>query len=343
MGETQQDYQPMEPEQTFADEHSNMLPELESLEGRTVRMSHSPHRAEMRVGEKRDIYQMVTDRIIEQLEAGVIPWNSPISQRGTPRNLVSEKDYRGINPFVLWTAPYDSRYWVTYRQAQGLGGNVKRGERGYPVVYWHWRSEEEMAKLAQKMSKPAPCYPFYSTVFNLEQCEGLQKPEDDTRIFEHEPRAEAERVIREMPNRPRLVNSHTERPFYQSSTDTVSVPVARRFETADYYYSTMFHELGHSTGHESRLNRLASAKNRSFGSEDYSFEELVAEMTAAFLCVHCGIENQVKPAASYIYSWLAVLRQDKKILLDAATAAQKATDYILGRCLVAESSEEQAG
>jgi len=142
----------MEPTQNHADPESDMLPELESLEGRTVRMSHSPHRAEMRVGEKRDIYQMVTDRIIEQLEAGVIPWNTPISQRGTPRNLVSEKDYRGINPFVLWTAPFDSRYWVTYRQAQGMGGNVKRGERGYPVVYWHWRSEEEMAKLAQNMS-----------------------------------------------------------------------------------------------------------------------------------------------------------------------------------------------
>jgi antirestriction protein ArdC len=122
----------------------------------------------------------------------------------------------------------------------------------------------------------------------------------------------------------------------------VSIPVARRFETAEDYYSTIFHELGHSTGHESRLNRLASTKHRSFGSEDYSFEELVAEMTAAFLCVHCGIENQVKPSASYIHSWLAVLRQDRKILLDAATAAQKATDHILGCCLVAERGEDQA-
>jgi len=140
----------MEPD--YEDPESDMLLEMESLEGASMRISHpSPH-AEMRVGERKDIYQMVTDRIVEQLEAGVIPWNSPISQRGTPRNLVSEKDYRGINPFVLWTAPYDSRYWVTYRQAQGLGGNVKRGERGYPVVYWHWRSEEEMAKLAQNMS-----------------------------------------------------------------------------------------------------------------------------------------------------------------------------------------------
>ena len=123
----------MEQIQNYEDAESDMLQEMESLEGRTVRMSPSPQRAEMRVEEKRDIYQMVTDRIIEQLEAGVIPWNSPISQRGTPRNIVSEKDYRGINPFVLWTAPYDSRYWVTYRQAESLGGNVKRGERGYPV------------------------------------------------------------------------------------------------------------------------------------------------------------------------------------------------------------------
>ena len=321
----------MEPMQNYEDLESEMLPEMESLEGRTVRMSPSPNRAEMRLGNRQDIYEMVTERIMEQLESGVIPWTTPISQRGAPRNLLSRKEYRGINPFILSGAPYESRYWVTFRQAQELGGNVRKGEKGYPVVYWHWRSEEEMARLARKTPHPAPCFPLYYTVFNLDQCEGIETPGDDTKKFSHSPIEEAERVIREMPTAPPIINTGIEKAFYSPSKDIVSLPRSTRFETAEAYYSTVFHELAHSTGHEVRLNRFVSGKNRSFGSEDYSFEELVAEMTAAFLCAHCGIENQVAPSASYIYSWLAVLRQDKKILLDAATAAQKAADFILGR------------
>jgi antirestriction protein ArdC len=320
-------------------EESERFPSLDDLDGLTVRVARAPTRAEIRSAEKKDIYSLVTERIIDQLEKGVIPWTSSISKQGTPKSLITKKAYRGINPFVLWTAPFDSRYWLTFNQAQKLGGHVRKSEKGSPVVYWHWRSPAELAKLAEKTPHPAPCYPFYATVFNLEQCEGIDAPADDTKTFEHSPIEEAERLIAAMPNAPKFEYIHTDKPSYSALTDTLYIPVARRFETSEDYYCTLFHELGHSTGHESRLNRFTSQKNRSFGSPDYSFEELVAEMTAAFLCAHCGIENQVEQSASYIDGWLEAFRKDRKILIEAASAAQRATDYILGTQEEAEPKE----
>lgn len=288
--------------------------------------------------EKRDIYQLVTDKVIEQLEKGVVPWAFPVSVRGAPKSMTTNKDYRGINFFLLLWSSFDSRYWVTFNQAKKLGGHIRKGEKSSLVVYWHWRSEEQLEALRQKTPNPAPCFPIYSIVFNVEQCEGITPPQDDTKIFEHSPIEEAERVIREMPNAPTIDYTHSNQPGYSPVVDTVIIPAARRFEKAERFYSVLFHELAHATGHEKRLNRQDSKKQRSFGSLDYSFEELVAEMTAAFLCAHCGIENQVEQSAAYIKGWLSVFRQDKKILLEAATAAQKATDYILGK----RDAEEEA-
>lgn len=291
--------------------------------------------------QKKDIYQIVTGRIIAQLENGVIPWASPISRLGLPKSVATKKAYRGINIFLLWEAPYDSRYWVTYNQAEKLGGHVQKGERGSTVIYWHWRTEEEIAKLALKTPSPAPCYPFMFRVFNLEQCEGLAAPSDDTKTFEHSPLEECERIVASMPHAPAIEFTHGDKASYSLSTDKVYIPVPRRFERPADYYITLFHELGHATGHEIRLNRIASAKHREFGSPEYSFEELVAEMTAAFLCGHCGIENHViGDAASYINGWLPVLYCDKRILFDAATAAQRAADYILG---LQDESREKDG
>lgn len=293
--------------------------------------------------EKINIYEMVTEAVIEQLEKGVVPWVFPVSRQGAPRNLSSRHDYRGINPFILWSKPFDSRYWLTFKQVKALGGDVKKGEKSSLVVYWHWRSKEEIEKLRAKTQNPAPCFPFYARVFNLEQCEGIGAPEDDTKTFNHSPIEEAERIIREMPKAPRIEYTHDEKPCYRPRTDTVAIPGARRFETSESFYSTMFHELAHSTGHESRLNRQLSIKRREFGSADYSFEELVAEMTAAFLCVHSGIKNQVEQTASYIDGWLSVFKKDKKILLDAATAAQRAADFILGKTWEESDQEGEGG
>src|SRR5581483_6265750 len=223
---------------------------------------------------RKDVYQLVTDRVIDQLEKGVIPWASPISRQGMPKSLTTKKEYRGINPFLLCGAPYDSRYWLTFGQAKKLGGTIRKGEKGSLVVYWHWRTEEQIERLRAKTPEPAPCYPFYSTVFNLEQAEGIKAPQDDTKTFEHAPIEEAERIIKEMPNAPRIEYTHDDKPRYNHVTDMVAVPVARRFERAEDFYCTLFHELAHATGHESRLNRVSSKKHRSYGLVDYSFEEL---------------------------------------------------------------------
>ena len=305
--------------------------DAETVGGSTANALAAPSQSETRGPTKGDIYSIVTERIVEQLKNGVVPWHLPITQRGSAKNLISGKDYRGINPFILNSSPYESRYWVTFRQARNLGGTVRKGERGYPVVYWHWRSEEELKKLSTKTPAPARCFPLYYTVFNLNQCDGIKTPPDDTERFNHSPIEEAERVVREMPRPPSFTTTNKEAAYYIPSRDTICLPPLARFETAESYYSTLFHELGHSTGHESRLNRIASSKNRSFGSEEYSFEELVAEMTAAFLCTHCLIENQVSQSASYIDFWLAIFKKDRRILLDSATSAQRACDFILGK------------
>jgi antirestriction protein ArdC len=279
----------------------------------------------------KSLYETVTERMLVLLEAGTAPWSNPALGGGFPCNLVSRKAYRGINPFMLWATPYASKYWLSYRQAENLGGNVRKGEKGSKVVYWHWRTAEEMDRLRAKIANPAPCYPLISTVFNLEQCEGLTVPGDDAKTLNHAPLESAEAIYDNMPNKPTLQASPNGRAFYRPSEDAVYMPTLSRFETAESYYSTFFHELGHSTGHASRLGRLESQKNRSFGSEDYSFEELVAEMTAAFLCAETGITNQANSSASYLAGWIRVLKADNRIILDAATAAQKAVDYILGR------------
>lgn len=290
---------------------------------------------------KKDIYQTITERVIEQLERGVVPWVAPVSA-GLPKSMTTKRDYRGINIFLLWNAPYDSRYWVTYKQAQHLGGNVRKGEKGSPVVFWHWRTEEEMAKLAQKTPNPAPCHPFYYTVFNVTQCEGIEAPADDVATFEHSPIEECERIIAAMPNRPEIKPSYGDGIFYRPSEDAVYIQGIHRFATPERYYASFFHELAHSTGHEKRLNRQASTKHREFGSPDYSFEELVAEMTAAFLCAHCGIANHAfDQSASYIDGWLSVFKKDTKILLEASSAAQKAADYILRHSFEAEEEVEE--
>ena len=278
---------------------------------------------------RKDVYQIVTNKVIEQLEKGVVPWALPFSKRGRPKSMTTKKGYRGINFFLLLWEPFDSRYWLTFNQAKKLGGSIRKGEKSSLVVYWHWRSEEQIEMLKAKTQNPAPCYPIYSIVFNLEQCEGIDAPNDDTKTFEHSPIEEAERIIKEMPNAPAIEYKPEGQPCYLFESDTVVIPQAKRFERAEGFYSVLFHELAHATGHESRLNRLNAKNNGVYGSLEYSYEELVAEMTAAFLCAHCGIENRVEQSAAYINGWLRVFQQDKKILLSAATAAQKAADCIL--------------
>jgi antirestriction protein ArdC len=271
-------------------------------------------------------YEIVTESIIKQLESGVAPWRKPWRTE-PPANFVSKKEYRGINIFLLASQGYGSRYWVTYRQAQTLGGSVKKGQHGSKVVFWKINEYGKENKETGETENRKSILLRYYTVFNLEQCEGIKSPEPVQVIH---PLEQCESIVRSMPNRPSF--EQDSRAFYRPSTDTVGMPARSAFDSAEKYYSTVFHELTHSTGHPSRIGREGIMEHNPFGSEDYSKEELVAEMGAAMLCGVAGVESRtLDNSASYLQSWINRLRSDSRLIVSAASQAQKAADYILAR------------
>lgn len=283
---------------------------------------------------KPDIYQELTDRMIAALERGTAPWHQGWSVELAPRNLTSGKRYRGINTFLLSIVQadndYSSPYWLTFKQCKERGGHVKAGEKGTPVIFWKrlpiTTTDEETGEEGLALIPFAKKY----TVFNACQCEGIEVPVTERSVhLENEQIAAAEKIAAEMPNRPHIEHNNGSSSFYRPSTDTVTLPYLKYFDSAPDYYSTLFHELGHSTGHKNRLNRQI---NNKFGSEKYSREELVAELTSVFLCSECGLTDiNFDNSAAYINSWLKELKNDKKLVVIAAAQAQKAADYILNR------------
>jgi antirestriction protein ArdC len=273
---------------------------------------------------KNDVYQIVTDRIIQLLEAGTVPWHQPWKGGSQwPKNLVSKKTYRGINLFLLNAARYSSPYWLTFKQVQMLGGTVKKGERSFPVVFWKILEEETEGE-----KKKIP-FLRYHRVFNVAQCDGITVPNAPAPSITFEPIERCEQVVSAMPNPP-AIKVNAGRACYSPALDEISMPEANSFESKERYYSTLFHELTHSTGHLSRLNRKGINDPIRFGSDPYSREELVAEMGAAFLCSHCEIGNMtVDQSAGYIQNWLEQLKNDRKLVVHAAAQAQKACDLIL--------------
>ena len=289
------------------------------------------------------IYETVTNRILSQLAAGQIPWRKTW-KTGLPKSLTSGKEYRGINILVLGSTEYDSRYWVTYREALRLGGHVRKGERATPVVYWKWRTPEELAKRTAQTGQDhlAPCVPFVSAVFNLDQVEDIARPDDDLQPRPEDRLQVADLMVDVMPDKPEIVHAITADPAYSPRLDQVILPHLSQFESADEYYAVLFHELAHATGAPRRLNRFAEAEGDRV--EKYSFEELVAEFGAAFLCGFAGIQNPDTEAmqASYIEGWARVFRQDSRILIRAASAAQRAADYIRGKVTVEQPTTAAA-
>ena len=273
---------------------------------------------------KRDVYQVVTDRIIQLLEAGTVPWRKPWKGGDqAPRNLVSRKAYRGINMFLLNAAGYSFPFWLTYNQVKSLGASVKKGEKSSPVVFWKIFEEEENGE-----TKKIPFLRFHS-VFNVAQCEGITLPASPETNGKFHPLEKCEEVVTKMPHRPAIEHGGGVA-CYSPREDRVTMPEANRFETPHAYYTTLFHELAHATGHVSRLNRKEITGPIHFGSDPYSREELLAEMGAAFLSSHCEIENQtLDQSANYIQNWLERLKDDRRLVVHAAAQAQKACDFIL--------------
>ena len=271
------------------------------------------------------VYQIVTEQIIRQLEAGVAPWHKPWSTQ-LPRSLASGRKYRGINVFLLAACGYGSPYWLTYRQATDRGGHVRKGHHGTKVVFWKIGTREVEDADGETIERRAVLLRYY-TVFNVEQCEGIAAP-DTTRAVN--PIEECERILQGMPTPPTIEQDG--RAWYRPSTDTVGIPARSAFDSVEEYYSTLFHELTHSTGHPNRIGRDGIEKLNIFASESYSKEELIAEMGAAMLCGVAGIERKtLSNSAAYLKSWTDVLKSDSRMVVSAASQAQKAADYILGK------------
>ncbi|TWT41365.1 ArdC family protein [Botrimarina hoheduenensis] len=296
---------------------------------------------------RRDIYQEVTSRILELLETGVAPWRQPIKRSNTsdgmPKSLSTGKNYRGINVFLLamtsWAHGYGSDYWATFNQVTKNNGKVRKGEKSTLVVFW------KQAATTDKESGEAITIPVlrHYNVFNAEQCEGLKTPDQATDVVvaePFEPIAEADRIATSYAGGPLVLHTGAAA-MYLPKIDTVRIAAPDRFETRESYYATLFHELAHSTGHKSRLNRGLDEAPAPFGSPDYSKEELVAEMGSAFLCAAAGISPPtIEQSAAYIDGWRKKLKDDKKLVVQAAGQGQRAADHILGVSLEAENAPE---
>jgi len=306
-------------------------------EGRLPPRSRETQRPEQKPAA--DVYALVTDRITAALEAGTVPWQKPwASLGGVPRNLASRKPYRGMNILLLSLGqPYASPWWLTYKQAQDLGGQVRKGEKSSLVTFWKFpRSDPapEEGREGDGLSEPerrrAPLLRQYH-VFNVEQVDGVPAPPSaEFQPKVHERLARCEAVAAGMPQPP-AIRRDPRQACYAPALDQVGIPDLSQFETAESYYATLFHELVHSTGHPTRLARPTLGTPSPFGSPDYSREELVAELGAAFLCAHAGVfPSTVENQAAYIQGWLSVLKGDQRLLPIAAAQAQRAADFILG-------------
>lgn len=287
-----------------------------------------------------DIYQQVTDRIITQLQQGVVPWKSPyFSKVGFPRNFSTGKPYQGINVFLLGSLRFTSPYFLTFIQAKELCGHVRKGERGSLVVkYGTYTKPEDDAPEAEDEAETRRFLKGY-TVFHASQIDGIEfpQPENLPDLSMTEKTASAREIIAAMPTAP-AIHEGSAVPCYRPSTDSVHMPERGFFETQEAYYSTLFHELAHSTGHASRLARKSLLESKGIDAAGdtarriYAEEELVAEMGASFLSAHAGlIEDEIGNSAAYLQSWIDALKgkDAKGMIIRAASQAQKAANYIL--------------
>lgn len=289
---------------------------------------------------RRDVAAEVTQRIIDQLEAGTVPWHKPWASTGgqLPVSLSTGRPYRGTNSLLLGMSAmshgYASPLWGTFHQIKELGGVVNKGEHGTMVIIYKPFVKESTNAAGETVEERKGALLRSYTVFNLAQTSGLEHLLTialDPRT-EHERIAECETAVQGYLNNggPRLAHDGGARAYYSPSDDRVAIPELEMFATPEGYYSTLFHELTHSTGHATRLNRGEDLGNHSFGSPCYAKEELCAELGAAMSCASLGIDQTatIPQSAAYIENWLGVLRNDRSLVLKASASAQKAVELM---------------
>jgi antirestriction protein ArdC len=286
------------------------------------------------------VYEIITDKIIKQLESGVAPWRKPWTCQ-PPANLFTQKEYRGLNVFTLASQGYPSRFWLTFNQTSKLGGKIRKGEKSSPVIFWNVGEEGEIVTSDGKQDTSRRFLLRYYNVFNFAQTGGIDIPASllqETRT--NDAISTCEQIIANMPNPPAFEQSY--KAWYSASSDVVGMPARGLFHSSEEYYATQFHELAHSTGHAKRLHRENFDNPVAFGSDSYSKEELIAEMTAAMLCGIAGIEQKtLENSAAYLKTWIARLKSDSRLIVSAASHAQKAADFIQAKP-IHQKAESQA-
>lgn len=276
-----------------------------------------------------NIYEDITNLVITKLESGTVPWEKGWAEAGQPTNYVSKKTYHGINTLLLSMQGYTSKYWLTFNQVVSLKGQVKAGSKSTPIVYFDFiesKTEKYTDRNGIEKAKVIPMIKKYS-VFNVAQTT-LKIAEEVKTDKKLNPIMEAEQLIHAYSTSLPIYEKE-QRAYYHPLADYINMPKMHTFINSEYYYSVLFHELTHSTGHAKRLNREEVTKTASFGSHLYSKEELVAEMGACFLNSFAGITAQtIDNSTAYIQSWIKALKNDKRLLVTAGTQAQKAVEYI---------------
>lgn len=279
---------------------------------------------------KANVYDMVTTRIIAELEKGIIPWEKPWTGiRAGAYNRVSKKPYSMINQMLL----KHSGEYATFKQWQDLGGHIRQGEKSEIVCFWKiFESKEPNPDTGEKEIVKIPLLRYYN-VFHISQVDGVEPLVPEQLNDEVEPIEAGDKIITDYITREHLnfIECKSNKAYYSPTSDTVVVPLKEQYSMINEYYSTTFHELTHSTGHKNRLNRLQSGAVAAFGSENYSKEELVAEIGSASLMNMLGIETTktFRNSTAYIQNWLQVLRNDNKFIVSASSKAEKAVNYIL--------------
>lgn len=275
-----------------------------------------------------DVYQIITDRIVEQLEQQVIPWRKPWAEAGHPQNLLTKRLYTGMNTWLLASLGYSQNYFLTWKQLKAVGGSVIKGEKGHIVIFWKKLPPKESDNDCEQQKPKFVLRYFYA--FNIAQCDHLPEvfaiPSPPHTINQI---SACDEIIELMPNCP-VIKHGKQAAYYDPHKDYINLPKQGSFDSAESYYGALFHELVHSTGHQSRLNRKEIVEPNTYGSEPYSIEELTAEIGACYLYSISGIATkEFDNSVAYIKGWIEALRNDKRMLVYASGQAQRATDYIL--------------
>jgi len=293
-------------------------------------------------------YEVVTERFIKYIEEhGQLPWRKPwmvVQPDIAPMNYKSKTPYSGVNIFMCLMSGFESPYWLTYKQAVEMGGQVRKGEKATPIIRFNPPDKKRLQAIddddslddEEKAERKKRLFGFYKVflVFNAEQIDGIEfpkaEPTEPAKVFN--PIEEAEKVVANMPNRPTIVHREPGA-FYRPFDDSINMPKRELFDSPEDYYSTLFHELSHSTGHKSRLGRLEDQRDAAFGSADYSKEELVAELSSSFVMNELGIENSdtERNSAAYLANWCKAMKSNVKMLVQAMNKAIPSANYIFGR------------